>query len=259
MSDLPGERLAAWTEALEARHLADRTFSEVRRGLQALSSLYVERRRRIRDGVALAGSGKRAAFALYYGPVHFLVTRLVVEALGAARPAPQEILDLGCGSGAVGCAWALAAGGSPRVTGVDRHPWAVAETRWSLRSLGVAGAARAGDLVRVPLRRARGAVALGFVVNELSSAERDALLPGLLSAAGDGARVLVLEPLAKGAAPWWGGWAAAFEGAGGRADTWRFTETLPQSVERLGRAAGLDPRSLTARSLFIGGRSSRSG
>ena len=50
---------------LEARHLSELTFAEVRRGLQALSSLYVERRERLADGAALDGAGKRAAFALY--------------------------------------------------------------------------------------------------------------------------------------------------------------------------------------------------
>ena len=34
-------------EALERRHLAELTFPEVRRALQALSSLYVERRERM--------------------------------------------------------------------------------------------------------------------------------------------------------------------------------------------------------------------
>jgi hypothetical protein len=41
------------------------------------------------------------------------------------------------------------------------------------------------------------------------------------------------------------------EQAGGRADEWRFPATLPESVARLGRAAGLDYRELTARSLWI--------
>ena len=36
--------LSRWLGALQARHGSDLTFAEIRRGLQALSSLYVERR-----------------------------------------------------------------------------------------------------------------------------------------------------------------------------------------------------------------------
>src|SRR5437899_2677183 len=58
------DRLAAWMAALEARHLAELTFSEVSRALRALSSAYVERRAKLARGAALDGAGKRAAFAL---------------------------------------------------------------------------------------------------------------------------------------------------------------------------------------------------
>jgi len=254
-----GARLGRWIEALQTRHLADRTFAEARRGLQALSSLYVERRARIASGAALSGSGKRAAFALFYGPVHFLVAERIVVALGANRPSPREILDLGCGTGVVGAAWAIAAGGTPRVVAVDRHPWSVAEARWTLRALGVRGTARTADLVRVPLRGAGRGVALGFAVNELDAEARARLLGGILAAAKEGAAVLVLEPLAKAAAPWWPEWTAAFREAGGREDAWKLEAELPPPVERLGRAAGLDPRALTARSLFLPAARTRSG
>jgi methylase of polypeptide subunit release factors len=48
----------------------------------------------------------------YLGPLHFLTVREVVRALRAADPAPARVVDLGCGTGAAGAAWALAA--SPR-------------------------------------------------------------------------------------------------------------------------------------------------
>src|SRR4029077_19926812 len=89
-----------WFEALESRHLSRLTFAEVRRGLQALSALYVDRGRRLGAGAALEGAGKRAAFALFYTPLHFLLTRSVVRALGAQVSGPRNILDLGCGTGA---------------------------------------------------------------------------------------------------------------------------------------------------------------
>jgi len=48
----PPDPFPAYYAALEARHRAELTFAEVRRALQALSSLYVERR----EGIA-AGKG----------------------------------------------------------------------------------------------------------------------------------------------------------------------------------------------------------
>jgi hypothetical protein len=71
--------LEAWVQALEARHLADLTFSEVSRALRALSSAYVERRARLSSGAALSGAGKRAAFALFYGPLHYLLVKHVAR------------------------------------------------------------------------------------------------------------------------------------------------------------------------------------
>src|SRR5215210_6798605 len=78
------ERFQRWIAALEARHLADLTFPEVSRALRALSSAYVERRQRLAEGAALAGAGKRAAFALFYGPLHYLLIREIVQALSGA-------------------------------------------------------------------------------------------------------------------------------------------------------------------------------
>src|SRR5687768_14544283 len=120
------ERQSSWMSALEARHLANLRVAEVTRALRALSSAYVERRHAVARGATLDSHGKRAAFALFYAPLHFLVTRHVVEALGAGGARPSSIVDLGCGTGAAGAAWALAAGGVA-VTGIDRHPWAVEE------------------------------------------------------------------------------------------------------------------------------------
>src|SRR5262245_47178738 len=94
-----------WLQALEARHLADFRLVEVTRALRALSSAYVERRQAIARGGALDSAGKRAAFALFYGPLHFLAVRHIVRSLDA-RPR-GDILDLGCGTGTAGAAWAL--------------------------------------------------------------------------------------------------------------------------------------------------------
>ena len=73
----------AFMTSLEERHLADLRFSEVTRALRALSSTYVERRESaLADHKALDGAGKRAAFALYYGPIHFLLVQHIVRELG---------------------------------------------------------------------------------------------------------------------------------------------------------------------------------
>lgn len=241
----------AWIEALEARHLVDLTFSEVRKALQALSSLYVERRPRIPTGAALDGAGKRAAFALYYGPLHFLLVREIVRALGAARTSTGRIVDLGCGTGAAGAAWALEHDpeGRPPLLGIDRNPWAAAEASWTYRTLGLAGTARTLDLVRA--RLGGGGVLLAFTVNELPLDARSRLLRRLIDVAERGARVLVVESIARPVTPWWEEWRAAFASSGGRADEWRFRVEIPPLLRRLDQAAGLDHRELTGRSLWV--------
>ncbi len=244
--------MAAWLAALEARHLRDLGFAEVRRALQALSSLYVERRGRLAAGAALSGAGKRAAFALYYAPMHFLLVREIVRALGAGSPPPARVWDLGCGTGVAGAAWALEAAGRPRVEGVERNGWAAEEARWTLRTLGLRGSVRQGDLDRAAGWRAGDAVALAFTVNELAEAVRERVRERLLAAAAAGARVLVVEPLARRPVPWWPAWTTGFQAAGGRADEWRFRVGLPGMVSRLARAAGLDTGAVGGRSLCLG-------
>src|SRR4051794_38189181 len=139
----------SWLAALEERHLANLTRSELTRALRALSSCYVERRDKLAAGAALEGAGKRAAFALFYGPLHFFTVRAVVRALDVARrPAPRIIHDLGCGTGVAAAAWALECDGKPEIAGIDRSAWAVAEANWTYRELGLRGRARAGDVTR---------------------------------------------------------------------------------------------------------------
>ena len=98
----------AWLEALDRRHLADFTLSEVARALRALSSCYVERRTKLATGGALSSAGKRSAFALFYGPLHFLVTREIVTALPISHGSITDVIDLGCGTGAAGAGLAVA-------------------------------------------------------------------------------------------------------------------------------------------------------
>ena len=245
----------AWVDALQRRHRETLTFAEVRKGLQALSSLYVERRQKIAGGAALEGNGKRAAFALYYGPAHFLLVRAIVRALDATSRPLHTVVDLGCGTGAAGAAWALDTGAA--VEGIDRSGWAVEEARWTLARLRLRGTAKKGDVSAAAAPGPPGAIVTAFTVNELEDGARTRLLATLRDAAARGVHILVVEPLARRALTWWDEWATAFAAAGGRQDEWRFEAALPASVAELGRAAGLDPRTLGGRSLFVKGSAAR--
>ena len=243
---------ADWLSALEARHLADLRVQEVTRALRALSSAYVERRHKVARGSTLDSHGKRVAFALFYAPLHFIATYHAVQVLGAAAPAPSRIVDIGCGTGAAGAAWAIASGGVSSVVGIDRHPWAVDETRWTYRTLGVRGQAHAGDATRLPRLEPGSAAIAAYVLNELPDAARQRVETSLLAAAGKGVRVLILEPIARTVTPWWEATAARIVAAGGRADQWRLPVDMPPLVKQLAEAAGLNHRELKFKSLFFG-------
>ena len=222
------------------------------RALRALSSAYVERRHKVASGSTLDTAGKRAAFALFYGPLHFIAASHVVHALGAAAPPPSSVFDIGCGTGVAGAAWALAAGATPAVSGLDRHPWAVEEARRTYRDLGVRGRARVGDIARLPAMRGTSAAVAAYVLNELPDQVRVKVEDQLLAAAAGGTRVLVLEPIAKRLTPWWDRTADRIVSAGGRADEWRIPVDLPPALRLFDKAAGLDHREITARTLFVG-------
>jgi hypothetical protein len=241
-----------WLGALEARHLSDLRVPEVTRALRALSSAYVQRRHKVEAGAALDSAGKRAAFALFYGPLHFLTIAHAIRAIGAHDPPPSTILDLGCGTGVAGAAWALAAGGTPAITGIDRHPWAVDEARWAYRQLRLHGRARRGDLRRIPPVPRGGAIVAAYVLNELPADLRAAIDARLFEEAARGARVLIVEPIARAVTPWWDEFAVRVAAAGGRTDEWRFPVDLPPRLRLLDKAAGLDHRELTARTAYLG-------
>ena len=241
-----------WLDALDEKYRRDLTFQEVRRSVQALSSLYVERRNRLSQGAALDGAGKRAAFATYFGPLHFLLVREIVRALGAGdRPFPL-LLDLGCGTGVAGAAWASEMKSRPRVVGVDRNPWATKEATWTYGSFGLDGSAKVLDVntFNAPLGTA---ILAAFILNELPEDVRDRWQSSMLASAARGYPVLVVEPIAKRLSPWWDDWADAFVASGGRSDEWRFRVELPERLALMDKAAGLDHRELTGRSLWLTG------
>lgn len=258
-----------WLSALERRHLANLSAPEVTRALRALSSCYVERRARL--SAALEGAGKRAAFAAFYGPLHFLTVREIVRALGACdsgqahelghghelghRPrtrtsAPETIVDLGCGTGVGAAAWALECNARPRVIAVDQSRWAVSEANWTYRELGVSGSATSGDMTNVAIPTStRSAVLAAFAVNELDAGSRSRLLTTLVAALRGGIRLLIVEAIARRDKPWWPEWRRALEAEGARADEWRFDAEIPPLVRELGRRGGLGLTELTARTI----------
>lgn len=246
MSDLD-----RWLRGLEERHLADLTFPEVSRALRALSSAYVERRSRLRDGAALSGAGKRAAFALFYGPLHFLLVREIARASGF-RPDTDTLIDLGCGTGAAGAAWAQTSPKPPALVGIDLNAWALGEAAETYRAFGLLARLRRGDVAATKWPAGRAAVIAAFTLNELADAARETVLERLLARGARGDAVLVVEPLAGIVAPWWNRWRQIFQEAGGRAADWRFRIELPAIVAKLDRAAGLDHRTLTGRSMSLG-------
>ncbi|MBA2305494.1 MAG: class I SAM-dependent methyltransferase, partial [Acidobacteria bacterium] len=215
------------------------------------SSCYVERRDKLARGGALDGAGKRAAFALFYGPQHFLITREIMRAIG---PAPHtRVIDLGCGTGSAGSAVALETGGAV-IEGCDLHPWAVREANWTYDMFGLRGRATIANIVKARIDAASGALVLAaYAVNELAAEARGPLLDRLKAAHIRGASILVIEPIGRRTNLWWPGWTEAFTAAGGRDDDWRFRVPLPPRQRLLAKGAGLDPQELTARSLYLPG------
>jgi hypothetical protein len=247
---LPADRDEAWLAALNERHLANLTQSEVTRALRALSSCYVERRDKLASGGALDGAGKRAAFALFYGPQHYVLTRAIATSL---KIVANRVVDLGCGTGSAGAAAAIACGDVP-VDGFDLNAWAVTEANWTYRTLGLRGRATQVNLKQLKIKVDSGSLVLAsYAVNELPEEARAPLLSQLMQAHAGGASILVIEPIARRVNLWWNDWRETVLAAAGRGDDWRFRDLLPPRQRTLAKGAGLDVQEMTARSLYLPG------
>src|SRR6187549_2639335 len=143
---MPDAVTAKWLAALEERHLANLTKQEFTRAVRALSARYVERRGQLPDRSPLDSAGKRAAFALFYAPLHLLTAELALSRMDV-RTDLTALVDLGCGTGVCGAAWALLHETAPSLTGVDNNAWAIDEARWNWRTMGLRGQAVRGDLL----------------------------------------------------------------------------------------------------------------
>lgn len=255
-----------WIAALLARHMGPFTRSEFLKAVRALSTRYVQDRARLSSRSPLDTAGKRAAFAAFFAPLHFLTVRRILDNI-APSAVPARIVDLGCGTGVASAAWCATLQPAPQVVAVDQNAWALGETRWNCRQLALDCRVRRASMVDHllgELSRAGSLEGLAFVcawsLNELSADARKAMLDALLEAHRRGAQVLVVEPIALTAVPWWESWTAAAHAAAGRGDDWKFAPDLPAPLAELDEAAGFHRLHLSARSLWLGsGSNSRRG
>lgn len=241
-----------WLTAAVARVSPPLTFPEVRKGVQAVSSLYVDRRPSAGLGARTTESdGKRAALSTFYAPLHFLMSlRAAAELPAAVRSGIRRVHDLGCGTGVVGAAVARVCDPPVEVLGIDRSGWALREARFTYAGFGVRGRTRRASIPEaLPTLRPGDAVTLGWMANELEPSARSELLAFLERAAQRGHPLLVLEPLARGIAPWWPAWSAALCPLGVRDLELKEALERPSWIERLDEASGLDHRTLGARVL----------
>lgn len=241
----------AWYDALQKRHLKSLTFQEVRRAVQALSKIYVQNRHRLSEGAVLSGAGKRAAFALFYGPIHLLFLRQLIEALHIEPNSIRNVLDFGCGTGIGGAAWALATDSSPRINGVDLNSWATSEAQWTYRFFGLNCKTTKGDATHALGKKSWDVMIAAYAINELPEEVRNQALSQVLKRADEGKGILIIEPIAKKQIPYWKRWSQEFEKRGGRSDEWGFELPMPEQLALLDKASGLNHRRMKGRSLWL--------
>ncbi|MCP5056246.1 MAG: methyltransferase domain-containing protein [bacterium] len=252
------ERFESWLEGIAERQ-AELTTRELGRGIRAVSRVYVEKR----DAGTLRGratnsDARRAAFTRFYAPLHFLCLWYAHETLRDALGSPKtsRILDLGCGSGAAGAAWALQLSPRPRIEGIDALGWALHEARRTYSHFGLRARTRRGELPRALPEAEEGDLLIcGWMMNELEADARDALILRLERAIDRGAACLILEPLAGSASPWWDATAARLSTRGVQDGIFKTEIELPESLRALDLAAGLDHRVIGARWMAAKGRS----
>jgi len=245
------QRLDAWlaTSLERAEPLA---FSDIRKGVRSLSALYVEGRGR--GNIAprsVEGAARRAALSTYYGVLHFLTAHHAAACLApGALGQPAELVDLGCGGGAAGAGVATALSTLPRVLGFDRSGWAIGEARRTYAAFGLRGRTRRGRLPQGLPRLAEGQLAvLGWVANELTAEERNRLLTEIERGLDRGAQLMLLEPLSGRVSPWWETVSTRLGARGVESALVKASLPLPDWIQRMDRAAGLDHRELGARVL----------
>lgn len=256
---------AAWLSALEQRHLASLTRQEFTRAVRALSARYVERRSQLPDRSPLDSAGKRAAFALFYAPLHCLTTNVALARVGV-RTDLTTLVDLGCGTGVCSAAWALMHNTPPTITGVDANAWALEEARWNWRTMGLNGRTVRGDLVTTAkgllhhsdAALGRTGVIAGWAINELDPPARTQMLDVVDQLLDRGITLVILEPLARGVTPWWDEWEARLAPRGVLAGDVKADVNLPGPLDAFSASAGFRKKELGVRIMY-GGPGFRSG
>lgn len=241
----------SWVDAAHTRWAADLQFRELRRGVQAVSNLYVHKRNtRALSDKAADGRGKRAAFVVYYGGLHLVLTQEWMREHPAERV--DTVFDFGCGPGVVGAAagrWT----GCGRVEASDRLGRHLEVAAWTGRQLGVRTKTRKASLPQAVERtRGPGLLTFGWVLNELSDDDRRDTLTAVVRRLQAGAGALIFAPLSLRASPWWPEAVRTIRQV--RPDCldqeYRCQPDLPQLLSDLDRAARLDHRTLGARVLY---------
>ena len=244
-----------WIAALEARHFAELTFPEVSRALRALSSTYVERRQKLAEGAALVGrrQARRVRAVLRTAPPSARASHRREPSRGDANhpDAHRSRVRHGRvrrGVGARVRAACRASSGSIAIRGrLPRRATPTARSGSPRPSAAATSRPRPRSTARPRFsRRSRS--------NELADPARDALLPRLL----DRARQRRSRPRRRAARRLR---RALVEEVAGRVRVGRRPRRrmaaarteLPPIVEKLDRAAGLNHREITGRSLWLAG------
>mgnify|MGYP001166682294 CR=1 FL=1 len=254
MTESTAPKFETWFDALSKRCNQDLTFREIRKSLQALSQVYVQRRDKLSRGAALDTRGKRTAFSLFYAPIHYLFVEALLTELDPNQSPIDTIVDLGCGTGVAGAAWAMHTLAHPTIQGFDLNRWAVSEARWTYRTLGLQGTAKESDARKVTLPGRGGALVASYTINELPDKTRASLLRRICEAVDSGMSLLIIEPIAKSPVPWWTEWAEVITEHGGHEATWQVPLDLPDEIRRLDKAARMHHDRLKGRTLWVGPR-----
>ena len=174
--------LEAWLRERTREAEQELSFREIRKGVQAVHADYLGRLRgRALGGRPLEGRAKRAAFATFFSAIHHATVRgwLAQEPLGPLSGA-KRVIDLGCGTGAVGAAVACSIEPRPHVLGLDRSAWAVREAQASYRAFQLIGHAQRATLPGGLPRITRGDLVIaGWALNELKDDSLSAMLAAL--------------------------------------------------------------------------------
>ena len=245
----------AWFQETYDRYTKNLTFKELRKANQSLSDIYVHKRdKSLPAGKALETEGKRAAFATVFSAFHWLMMDHLIDELELDRCKLHRIIELGCGTGVCGAAWALRAtslAGPAEMTGIDINRWALSEAQKTWRFLGLKGKTKLRSMVEFPKIEQQDAILAAYSVNELPDGPRKELLRNLRRAHHRGATILILENVARSPVPWWDSWATQIKELGGREDTWQCRPNLPQPLALIDKASGRDHSVLKARTLYL--------